>query len=133
MDGSERRKRPFGLYIIVGLQMLIVILLGMSLAGEESFDPIVRVWVRNPAFYTWLGWVLIAALLLAIWGLLRLKRWGWTFTMMLTGLGLWFTLWNYLNGKTPFVGMAIYVTITFYLNQRDVQSAFVEQPSLGET
>ncbi len=125
------KRRPFGLYIIIGLQLAIAIFLALVLLGQERIDPYIRVLIQNPLFYSWFGWVLVGSLLLAIFGLLRLKRWGWILTMILTGIGLSFSIWSYFQGKPYFIDMVIYLVIVFYLNQRDVQSPFMREYSPG--
>jgi hypothetical protein len=81
--------------------------------------------IQNPIFYTWFGWVLVGIFLLAVIGLLLLKRWGWILTMITTGTGLAVTIWSYIDGNPRYVPMLIYIVIVFYLNQRDVQVPFM--------
>jgi len=140
-EGSAR-KRPFGLYMIIGLQLSIALILGVSLAltylilgGDfvqlEQAETLLDAVVQNPYFYSGAGWVLVAALLLAVIGLVRQKRWGWTLTMILTGLGLAYNIWSYFQGNPYYIAMAVYIIIVFYLNQREVQSSFIERSRPG--
>ncbi len=123
----KAKRRPFGLYLIIILQLVGAILLAMSLLGEKTVAVYLKVLVQNPIFYTWFGWVLIGFLMLAVLGLLFLKRWGWILTMILTGIGLAFSIWSYFQGNPHYIPMVIYLVIVFYLNQRDVQSPFLEK------
>ena len=130
MDQSTQtmltRRRPFGLYIIVTLQLTIAILLAMGFLILDVVDQELLLPIVNPLSFTASGWGIIVALVLASFGLLRLKRWGWTLTMILTGTGLALNIWNYFQGNANFLEMAIYIVIVFYLNQRDVQSPFTD-------
>ena len=85
---NKAGRRSFGLYIIAVLQVTIALLLALVLLGVEESLPYLKVLIRNPFFYSWAGWVLVGFLVLAILGLLWLKRWGWVLTMILTGVGL---------------------------------------------
>jgi uncharacterized membrane protein (DUF2068 family) len=56
---------------------------------------------------------------------LLMKRWGWILTMIMTGIGLAFSIWSYIDGNPRYIPMLIYIVIVFYLNQREVQSPFL--------
>ena len=120
------KRRPFGLYLIIALQLVVAILLVLALLGEKTIAIYLKLLVQNPIFYTWFGWVLIGFLLLAVLGLWILKRWGWILTMILTGLGLGFSIWSYFQGSLHYISMVLYLVIVFYLNQRDVQYPFLQ-------
>jgi hypothetical protein len=120
------KRRPFGLYLIIALQLVVAILLVLALLGEKTIAIYLKLLVQNPIFYTWFGWVLIGFLLLAVLGLWILKRWGWILTMILTGLGLGFSIWSYFQGSPHYISMVLYLVIVFYLNQRDVQYPFLQ-------
>jgi hypothetical protein len=125
-EEHKTKRRPFGLYLIIILQLLLAILLSMVLLGEKTIVTYLKVLIQNPLFYSWFGWVLIGALVLSILGLLMLKRWGWILTMILTGIGLSYSIWSYFQGNPHYIPMVLYLVIVFYLNQRDVQAAFFE-------
>lgn len=126
-EQHEEKRRPFGLYFIISLQLILAFLLTLALLGEETIASYLKVVIRNPIFYTWFGWVLIGFFLLAVIGLLLLKRWGWIITMIMTGIGLTFTIWSYFDGNPRYIPMLINIVIVFYLNQRDVQSPFLNR------
>jgi hypothetical protein len=111
--------------MIILLLLVIALVLGLSLAGVEGATPFLRFFVRNPIFFSDAGWVIFAALLLAIAGLLALKRWGWILTMALTGMGLSFGIWSYLQDDPHYIALIINIVIVFYLNQREVQAPFM--------
>lgn len=56
--------------------------------------------------------------------MLRLWSWAWLAAMSLQGLGLMAALYSYIRGQPNYVGMLIGIFLVFYLNQREVQSAF---------
>lgn len=124
---TQSQRRPFGLYVIIGMQLVIAILLSLALLGEPRVALYLKILVQNPIFYSWFGWVLIGFLVLAVLGLLLLKRWGWILTMILTGIGLAFSIWTYFQGNPHYITMVFDLVIVFYLNQRDVQSPFLEK------
>lgn len=130
-NSKKARRRPFGLYMIAVLQAAIAGLLALALLGTEVILPYLKVLVKNPFFYSWAGWVLVGFLALAILGLLGLKRWGWVLTMILTGVGLSLSIWNYFQGTPNYIGLVLYVALVFYLNQREVQAAFQHKRNSG--
>jgi hypothetical protein len=125
----SKRRRPFGLYMIAGLQLVLSIMLALALLGEKTIATYLKVLIQNPIFYSWFGWVLAGSLILSVLGLMILKRWAWILTMILTGLGLSYSIWSYFQENPHYIPMVIYLVIVFYLNQREVQSAF-SQPEL---
>ena len=124
---SIPRKWPFGLYVIVAVQFLVALLLALGLAIDEVAELRLQIPVANNLLPTSLTWALVVALLVASLGLVRLKRWGWTLTMILTGAGLALSIWQYSKGEARYLDMALYVVIVFYLNQRELQSLFMGQ------
>lgn len=128
---EKRRKRPFGLYVIVALELFIAFSLAVGLLILRFVDSYLYLLVRHPIFFTWFGWALVGALLLASLGMLLLNRWGWALSMILAGIALAFSIWNYFQGEPYFLNMAIYLVIVFYLNQREVQSAFKRRSPAG--
>lgn len=124
-EEHEAKRRPFGLYPIIILQLFLAIMLVMALLGEITIATYLKILIQNQIFYSWFGWVLIGFVLLSVLGLLMLIRWGWVLTMILTGIGLSYAIWSYFQGSPHYIAMVIYLVIVFYLNQRDVQSAFL--------
>lgn len=130
---DQYNRRPFGLYIIIALQLGIALFLALALLGETRISPYLRLIISNPFFYRAYGWVLVGFLLLAVIGLVRLKRWGWTLTMILTGFSLALSILNYFQGSPNYIVMISDIVIVFYLNQRDVQAPFTRSSHPRET
>ncbi|NIV34356.1 MAG: hypothetical protein GWN58_34320 [Anaerolineae bacterium] len=129
MNPEPKQKRPVGLVVIIVLQLALALLEALYLLGWKQSVLALRLLVRNPIFYTEIvGWVLAGLLLLAVLGLLLQKRWGWIISMILTGFGLFYTIWSYFQGTPRYFPMLIYVIMVLYLNQHDVQRLFREQP-----
>jgi uncharacterized membrane protein (DUF2068 family) len=68
--------------------------------------------------------LIITLLVINIIGLVRLRRWAWLFTMILTGAGLLIGIVQYFHGVTRYFNLVTGVLIVFYLNQRSVQQRF---------
>lgn len=62
-------------------------------------------------------------------GLLLRRRWGWTGTMLLTGVSLFFANLAALGGVTNDLRLLVLVASAFYLNQRVVRDWFWSQRS----
>jgi len=124
MTGERKaHKRPFGVNVIMILQFIVAILMLIPLIWV-IYDP--SLWEPEDAdlLLASSGWVFGGTTILASWGLLRLKRWGWILTMILAGTSLAFQIWQYFQGIPDFFDMALHVIIVFYLYQRDVQASF---------
>ena len=129
-----KRRWPVGLVTIIALQLILAVLEALFLLGWRQSLLGLRLLVKNPIFYTeGFGWVLVAVLLLAVLGLLLQKRWGWFITMILTGIGLFYTIWSYSQGEPRYFPMVIDVVIALYLNQRDVQQPFRQRAGWEST
>ncbi len=59
-------------------------------------------------------------------GLWRLRRWAWVATMIWAGVNMAQALYAYWVSEPQYSAMALSVVIVLYLNQRDVQLAFIE-------
>jgi hypothetical protein len=125
-------KRPFGLYIIVCLQIIIALSLATGLVLLHYHDLEWQFLLRTPFYFTAYSWVLVVAFLLASLGLLRLKRWGWVLSMILIGTSLIYNIWLYFQGDAHYLDMVSNIVIVFYLNQRDVQAPFMRSTSQEE-
>lgn len=123
---KQHKNRPFGLYIIIGLELTLAVFLALALLDVPGVSLYLKILVQNPMFYSWLGWVLIGCLAVAALGLFFLKRWGWILTMILTGFGLSYSIWSYFQGSPSYIAMVMYLVIVFYLNQREVQLPFMQ-------
>jgi hypothetical protein len=66
----------------------------------------------------------IAAILVLITGLFRLRRWAWVMVMVANGLTMVLNLFHYFRGEPFYLSMILSLAIVFYLNSRDVQTAF---------
>jgi hypothetical protein len=129
MKKTSTRKRPFGVWVIIFLQLLSF---GLFLS---------QIFVANPNFTMpgipgviesinlFLPIIFLSAyqggLLVGLW---FLRRWAWFLLMIQLGLGMAIQLLLYLNGTPPYLYMVFSVSMVFYLNQRDFQLAF-ERPS----
>jgi hypothetical protein len=122
----QHKNRPFGLYIIIGLELALAVFLALALLNVQGISSYLRILVQNPMFYSWYGWVMIGCLAVAALGLFFLKRWGWILTMILTGIGLSYTIWSYFQGSPSYLAMIMDLVIVFYLNQREVQLPFMQ-------
>lgn len=122
----QHKSRPFGLYVIIGLEVVLAIFLALALLSVQGVSSYSGILVQNPIFYLWYGWVLVGCLALAALGLLFLKRWGWILTMILTGISLSYAIWSYFQGNPNYIGMVMDLVIVFYLNQREVQLPFMQ-------
>ena len=134
MDQPEIvRERPFGLYVIICVQVIIALSLSAGLLLSQLAEMEVPFLLRNEVLMATYGWAVAIAFLTASLGLLRLKRWGWTLSMILVGTTLAYNIWLYFQGNTHYLDMASQIIIIFYLNQRDVQAPFIRDNTAEET
>jgi lysylphosphatidylglycerol synthetase-like protein (DUF2156 family) len=122
---SPRRRRPFGVYVIIALVLLRVTVIALDLVAVQLGRPLmVLPEAEDPLVLATAGGATIALLLSISLGLFMLKRWAWIATMILIGFNLVVAIFQYLNGDGAFFAMFMDVISVFYLNQRNVQAAF---------
>jgi uncharacterized membrane protein (DUF2068 family) len=131
----QKRKRPFGVNAIIVLSTLSVLysitlatLMGVGVflveGGLAEMPYLARLELAR-----WLMIYLIAtsvvqvAIIIGLW---RLRRWGWFLVMLHTGVGLFLNIWAYFHSRPNYFAMLASVLIVLYLNQREVQQAFIE-------
>ncbi len=136
-DGAPaRRRRPAAVTILAAIQVLTALMLAM-IAAALLLDPAAMLPIVGGIAVPGDALVVEAAVVGAVFAamavlevvaavaLLRLRRLGWTLTMLLAGASLassiatwWFT------GEVPTVSMLLGVATVLYLNQRQVRAAF---------
>ena len=126
-ENKSTRERPFGLYIIIILQVLIALSLAAGLILLQVTGVDLPLLLRDQFLFKIYGWIIVGVFLLASLGLLRLKRWGWVLSMLLIGTNLVYNIWLYFQGDAHYLDMVANIVIVFYLNQRDVQAPFMSQ------
>ena len=118
------RRRPWGIWVVVGLQVALAITLLPGFA--ESFpgiSPIGGITVNELWRNLALGWAVINVLA-AVW-LWTLSRRGWVLVMVLVGIGLVANLFLWSIGQPAWLRMAIQAATAFYLNAAPVRALFV--------
>jgi hypothetical protein len=123
---DKRPSRPFGvkaitaLYLFSALSSILAVLLLDVLAGNSDFTDI-----RRPELQDLPLIVLAIAQIVIVVGFWRLQRWAWYLVMVFAGVTMAVDLWQYFWGSSYYMSMFINVIIVLYLNQRDVQQAFL--------
>jgi len=133
---QRTRKRPFGVNAIIVLTALSAVssLVFVALIVAAMYVPAAHVWLEDLEIGPWLAVYVFAtgvvqiAIVIGLW---RLKRWGWFLVMLHTGLGMFLNLWAYFHAQPNYVTMVVLVLIVFYMNQREVQQAFLEPAAAG--
>jgi hypothetical protein len=116
-------ERPFGVTVIA-----IAMIANAGIAavrtwmGDVSLDDVMRT-----GFYFEMAGPFIGAVgLIVSVGLWRLQRWAWVATILWAGTNMGQALYGYIWAEPQFSAMVLSVVIVLYLNQRDVQLAFIE-------
>lgn len=124
-----KRKRPFGVNAIIVLSVLNVLFaIGAGLVLYFDMTQFV-VPVADVTVERWLLFYLIGTGVFQVFivvGLWRLKRWGWFLVMLHNGLAMFLNIWAYFYSTPNYVTMVLAVLIVFYMNQREVQEAFID-------
>lgn len=117
------RRRPWGIWVVVGLQIALAITLlpgvaetfpGVSPIGGMSLNDLSR------AFY--IAWAALN-ILAALW-MWTLSRRGWVLMMVLVGTGLIGNLFLWAINEPNWIRMAIQAATAFYLNSAPVRQLF---------
>jgi uncharacterized membrane protein (DUF2068 family) len=135
MSDRPTRRRPFGVSVIIGIQVLsllaaisTLLIEFAALTGRIEIDP-------NTLSIGDIFWSLLVTVLnlASIYGLWRMRRWAWFITMVDLGVSMLIGLYGYFYGEPDYWTMLFNVLIVFYLNQRDVQNAFVRRRNEART
>lgn len=121
---TKKSKRPFGVYAIIVLLILILVTNALDLARVYNGLPSENFPNRDPFVVLSLNIAIGAACLVLALGLWRMQEKAWYAAMIVSGAYLFFTIWRYFDGGAPFMTMALLVFIIFYLNQREIRRAF---------
>ena len=125
MKKRTLRKRPFGVTVIVILQILSILSLVIEYwEGDRLFGRLMPELLRQDDVALAIALFAVLYQFVVTIGLILLQRWAWLLFMVQLGLAMAFDLWAYFNDTPYYVSMLISVVMVFYLNQRDVQQAF---------
>jgi hypothetical protein len=117
--------RPFGVTVIATAMVANAVFAGVrTYLGDSTvaWDDMLQRGFYFELFGPFVGGI---GLIVSV-GLWRLRRWAWIATMTWAGINMAQALWAYWIGEPQYTAMALSVVIVLYLNQRDVQLAFIE-------
>jgi hypothetical protein len=133
LGDKVHRKRPFGVIVLVVLQLLLVVsqVLGVAWSPSQMGGLLLLGKTTSGLLF---GSALIGILvtLVITAGLWFLKRWAWFLVMLQLGVRMVILLRLYYAGQPQYVEMLISVLTVFYLNEREVQRAFEQAPAAEE-
>jgi hypothetical protein len=133
MATQSTGKRPFGVTVIIVLQLITVLELVADILAVQAGQPSLFLQeIRDPQLVLGVELVTTLVLLAISLGLWRLQRWAWFLIMIQLGVSMASNLWRYANGVPLHLNMLLNVIMVFYLNQREVQHAFHGRAELGE-
>jgi hypothetical protein len=121
----QDRDRPFGVTVIATAMVAnAIIAAGRAYLGDASIT--LDEMLRTEFYFELAGPFVGAVGLIMSVGLWRLQRWAWVATMSWAGINMAQALWAYWVSEPQYSAMALSVVIVLYLNQREVQLAFIE-------
>lgn len=125
MEKQPTRKRPFGVLVLILLQIVSILGVALDVAVVQIGQPSIYFGnVENPSLLLGLQLLYILYLAVVVVGLWQLWRWAWFIVMVQLGLTMALELWLYFFDNPFYFGMLVNVVMVFYLNQREVQQAF---------
>lgn len=138
-------KRPFGVYVLVGILLIGVFVAILEIvrvqsglmgfwAEAESFlrdysglVSLMGTVFTDPRLITIVNAVIIIVWVLVIFGMWYLQRWAWLTVMIFSGITLTYALFRYFNDDPDYISMIVNVAVIFYLNDRSVQRAYARR------
>lgn len=128
-------EHPFGIKIITTLKIITglayiayAILYATDIEAFNTLD-----FFGGSREYDLLVFLINAPGILLAYGLWRLRRWAWVLVMLQTGIQMAVDFSVYLDGERPYLQMLLNVIVIFYMNQRDVQQIFLDDPEQQKT
>ncbi len=131
---NKKLEPPFGIKIITALKVISgVIYISYALlyvADRSAFNQLDFFGASQD--YDLAVFLINAPGILVAFGLWRLRRWAWVLVMLQTGIQMAVDFSVYIDGERPYLQMLLNVIVIFYLNQRDVQRIFFDDPETQE-
>lgn len=126
VETQERQSRPFGVYVVMLLMVLLLIVSITDLWTTNYFrlPPIVIPNIDHEIILVVIRGAIALAIIITIIGLWRLKRWAWYATMMMFGVFLMWNILLYFDDDPVYMNLLAGIITVFYLNLQDVQAAF---------
>jgi hypothetical protein len=123
VDDETRNGRPFGVTVMAIIMIVNAVIAAIrAYLGDVEFGEFL-----DAGFYFDLAGPFIGGVgLIVSYGLWRLRRWAWVATMLWAGANMGQALYGYFWAEPQFTAMVLSVVIVLYMNQRDVQLAFIE-------
>ena len=126
---SESPRRPFGLKVIIILQLaqalfgvFVFVLFTLNLPElRAELDQDVTMLLRLPVTLYLLVGLLRGITAIGLW---RYRRWAWVLTMTLLAVSMAQDTMAFFRGRPFYFSMFVNVLLVFYLNQREVQALF---------
>jgi uncharacterized membrane protein (DUF2068 family) len=130
MEKQPTRKRPFGVLVLILLQLGSILGVALDVAVVQIGQPSIFFGtVTNPTLLLGFQILYILYMLVVVVGLWQLRQWAWFIIMVQLGLSMALELWLYFLDNPVYLGMLVNVIMVFYLNQREVQQAFERRRS----
>ena len=117
------RRRPWGIWVVVGLQVALAItLLPWVSESFPGVSPLPEITLNDLWHDIYAFWAVINVLA-ALW-LWTLSRRGWVLVMVLVGIGLIANVFLWSIGQPAWLRLAIQAATAFYLNSAPVRQLF---------
>lgn len=145
VDLQNVPKRPFGVYVLVGILLIGVFVAILEIVRVQSglmgFWADAELFLRDysglvslmgtvftdPRLITIVNAFIIIVWVLVIFGMWYLQRWAWLTVMIFSGITLTYALFRYFNDDPDYISMIVNVAVIFYLNDRSVQRAYARR------
>jgi hypothetical protein len=125
------RHRPFGVLVVALIQLATVVLalVATVFAWTLPWDGVLMAYLQEHAWARMLFGAAGIGVVIAVIGMWRLQRWGWSLMVALVGLSLLLDLlaWWRTGSETSlaaYLRLGMDVVSAFYLNTKAVQDAF---------
>ena len=124
---SKKIKRPFGVNVLLVAIVALAVYGGLDvlriLKGAPSeILPNLEYFISLILY----GGILAYLVILAV-GLWQMQSWAWFLAMIGGGLTLFYCIWHYVRGGSPYVVMGLVIVMVFFLNLTEVKAAFQAQ------
>jgi uncharacterized membrane protein (DUF2068 family) len=134
MEKQPTRKRPFGVLVLILLQIGSILGVALDITVVQIGQPSIYFGpVENLNLLLGFQILYILYSLVVVVGLWQLRRWAWFIIMVQLGLSMALGLGLYFLDNPFYLGMVVNVIMVFYLNQREVQQAFERRRRSQET
>lgn len=121
---TMKRKRPFGVNVLLVAIVALAVYSGLDVLRILKGAPSEILSSLQPTLSLIVHAGILAYLIILAVGLWQMRASAWFLAMIGGGLTLFYCIWYYVRGGSPYIVMVLVMVMVFFLNLTEVKAAF---------